>query len=153
MADPGCDRALKTGYRGSWAGLFALAFLLQGVALSVISYLPSISTYPFSLGWSEASWYFYGSLVFAARIYGERVPLSILHPTRYFLQSILFMVDGLPIWVHRLWQVLLWLGITAVTGILFVRRLRSGSRLLGAVVVMWFFYIFCKGRCTITFRS
>jgi hypothetical protein len=141
----GVAAALKAGYRGSWAGLFALAFLLQGVALTVIAYLPSISTYPFSLGWSEASRYYYGSLVFAERIYGERVPLSILHPTRYFLQSIPFVVDGLPIWVHRLWQVLLWLGMTAVTGILFVRRLRASSRLLAVLTVMWFFLYLLQG--------
>ncbi len=122
-----------------------MAFLLQGVALSVISYLPSISTYPFSLGWSEASRYYYGSLVFAERIYGERVPLSILHPTRYFLQSVPFLVDGLPIWVHRLWQVLLWLGMTAVTGILFVRRLRPASRFLAVLTVMWFFLYLLQG--------
>lgn len=141
----GAAAALKTGYRGSWAGLFALAFLVQGVALSVISYLPSISTYPFSLGWSEASRYYYGSLVFAARIYGERVPLSILHPTRYFLQSVPFVVEGLPIWVHRLWQVLLWLGMTAVTGILFIRRLRPASRFLAVLTVLWFFLYLLQG--------
>jgi hypothetical protein len=141
----GATAALKTGYRGNWAGLFALAFLLQGVALSVISYLPSISTYPFSQGWSEASRYYYGSLVFAERIYGERVPLSILHPTRYFLQSVPFLVDGLPIWVHRLWQVLLWLGMTAVTSILFVRRLRPASRFLAVLTVMWFFLYLLQG--------
>jgi hypothetical protein len=141
----GATVALKTGFRGSWAGLFALAFLLQGVVLSVISYLPSISTYAFSLGWSEASRYYYGSLVFAERIYGERVPLSILHPTRYFLQSVPFLVDGLPIWVHRLWQVLLWLVMTAVTGILFVRRLRPASRFLAVLTVMWFFLYLLQG--------
>ena len=66
-------------------------------------------------------------------------------PTRYFLQALPFVVDGLPIWMHRLWQVLLWLGITLVTGILFVRRLRPGSRFLGALVVMWFFLYLLQG--------
>jgi hypothetical protein len=141
----GASAALKAGYRRSWAQLFALAFLAQGVALSALSYFPSVSTYPFSLGWSEASRYYYGSLVFASRIYGERVPLSILHPTRYFLQSIPFLVDGLPIWAHRLWQVILWVGMTAVTAFLFVRRLRLGGRLLGMLVAMWFFLYLLQG--------
>jgi hypothetical protein len=141
----GATAVLKAGYRKTWEHLFALAFLVQGVSLAVISYIPAISNYPFSLGWSEASRYYYGSLIFAARLYGERAPLSILHPTRYFLQSIPFLVDGLPIWVHRLWQVLLWLGITSVTGILFVRRLRLGSRFLGLLVAMWFFLYLLQG--------
>jgi len=141
----GASAAFKAGYRRNWAGLFAFVFLLQGVALSVISYIPSVSTYPFSLGWSEASRYYYGSLIFAARLYGYSAPLSILHPTRYFLQSIPFLFDGIPIWAHRLWQVLLWLGITSVTGILFMRRLRLGSRFLGALVAMWFFLYLLQG--------
>ena len=141
----GAAAALKAGYRGSWTSLFALAFLAQGIALSILSYAPAVSTYPFSLGWSEASRYYYASLVFSARIYGERMPLSILHPTRYLLQAIPFLVDGLPIWAHRLWQVLLWLGITAVTGILFVRRLRPVSRFLGALIAMWFFLYLMQG--------
>jgi len=141
----GASAAFKAGYRGSWAKLFAFVFLVQGVALTFLSYFSSVSTYPFSLGWSEASRYYYGSLVFAARIYGQRVPLSILHPTRYFLQSLPFVVDGLPIWAHRFWQALLWLGITSVTGILFVRRLRLGSRFLGVLVAMWFFLYLLQG--------
>jgi hypothetical protein len=119
--------------------------LSQGVALAIISYSPAVSTYPFSLEWSEASRYYYGSLVFASRLYGRSLPLSVLHPTRYFLQSVPFLVDGSPIWVHRLWQVLLWVGMTAVTGFLFVRRLQPGSRLLGVLVAMWFFLYLLQG--------
>jgi hypothetical protein len=135
----GASAVLKVGYRWTWAQLFALVFLVQGVALAILSYIPAVSTYPFSLGWSEASRYYYGSLVFASRLYGRALPLSVLHPTRYFLQSVPFLVDGLPIWVHRLWQVLLWVGMTAVTGFLFARRLRPRSRLTGMLVAMWFF--------------
>jgi hypothetical protein len=54
-------------------------------------------------------------------------------------------VEGLPIWVHRSWQVLLWLGMTAVTGILFVRRLRPASRFLAVLTVMWFFLYLLQG--------
>jgi len=141
----GASAALKAGYRGTWEHLFALAFLAQGVGLSVLSYYPAVSNYPFSLGWSEASRYYYGSLIFAARLYGNSAPLSILHPTRYFLQSIPFLVDGLPIWVHRLWQVMLWLGMTTVTGFLFSRRLRPASRFLGVLIAMWFFLYLLQG--------
>jgi hypothetical protein len=141
----GASAVLKAGYRRTWEQLFALAFLTQGVALVILSYIPAVSTYPFSLGWSEASRYYYGSLVFAPRLYSRALPLSVLHPTRYFLQSVPFLVDGLPIWVHRLWQVLLWVGMTAITGFLFSRRLRLDSRLLGMLVAMWFFLYLLQG--------
>jgi hypothetical protein len=39
------------------------------------------------------------------------------------LQSIPFLIKGLPLWGARLWQALLWLGITAWTGWTLVRRL------------------------------
>jgi len=141
----GAATVLKIGYRRTWTQLFALAFLAQGVALAIISYIPAVSTYPFSLEWSETSRYYYGSLVFASRLYDRSLPLSVLHPTRYFLQSVPFLVGGLPIWVHRLWQVFLWVGMTAVTGFLFVRRLQPGSRLLGVLVAMWFFLYLLQG--------
>jgi hypothetical protein len=129
---------LKIGTRRPLVTLFALTLLVQGVFFAAADYLPQISTYPFSLGWSEASRYYYGSLIFARRIYGQFIPLSFLHPTRYFMQSLPFFVDGLPVWVHRLWQVILWLGGSALTGILLARRLKLASRFKSGLVAMWF---------------
>jgi hypothetical protein len=141
----GVAAALKAGFKYSWAQLFALVFLVQGVALAVISFIPAVSTYPFSLEWSESSRYYYGSLIFASRIYGQAEPLSILHPTRYFMQSVPYLVNGLPIWAHRLWQVLLWVCVTGITAYLFTRRLRIGSRMIAALAAMWFFLYLLQG--------
>lgn len=140
-----CGLAFKVAFGGSAAQMLALPILVQGVALKALSFVPDISTCPFSLGWSEASRYYYASLPFAQRLYGQGLPLSVLHPTRYFLQAIPFMIPGTPLLAHRLWQVLLWLGITAVTSHLLVKRLRIGRSMLAALIAMWFFLYLFQG--------
>jgi hypothetical protein len=137
--------ALKAAFGGPAAEMLALPILVQGVAFRVLSFVPDISTCPVSLGWSEASRYYYASLPFAQRLYGERLPLSILHPSRYFLQAIPFLIPGTPLWAHRLWQVLLWLGMTTITSVLLVWRLRLGRPLLAALLAMWFFLYLFQG--------
>jgi hypothetical protein len=113
------------------------------LAHKIFSFLPGISSYPFSLGWSESSRYYYASLFFSGKLYGARIPWSYLHPSRYLLQSIPFLVSGLPLWFHRLWQVLLWLGLTGLTSMLFIRRLSLHNRNLRWLGAAWaFFFIF-----------
>ena len=100
-----------------------------GVAFHAAGYLPDISTYPLSLGWSETSRYYNASLFFAERVYGQSVPLPVLHPSRYLMQSLPFLFGMLPLWVHRLWQVLLWLGVTLGFSATLVRRVGVQSNL------------------------
>ncbi|HJW89447.1 MAG TPA: hypothetical protein VJ436_02275 [Anaerolineales bacterium] len=112
----------------SWPVTLASAWILGGALYRAAAFIPEISTYPFSLGWSEASRYYYASLFFTERLYGESIPPSPLHPSRYLLQAIPFLVPGLPLWFHRLWQVLLWLGSSAAVIFGLARRvLPSGG--------------------------
>jgi len=119
-----------------WAALAASA-LITGVGLILLQYLPGISTYPFSLGWSEASRYYYGSLLFAKQIYGVSVPLSPLHPARYLLLAIPFAWGDLPLWVHRLWQVALWLGMSLIVSIALVKRVQIKGWFFRVLVMLW----------------
>lgn len=114
-----------------------VSILSQAAVYKVAAFLPGIISYPFSLGWSETSRYYYASLLFAERIYGTFVPLSVWHPTRYFLQSLPFLIPGLPLQVHRLWQVLLWLGMTGATSFLLARRLRIKDGWIRWSFVIW----------------
>jgi hypothetical protein len=67
----------------------------------------------------------------------------VWHGTRYFLQSIPFIIKGLPIWAHRMWQSMLWLGITGVTSWLLIRRLRLQEWTTALILGLWFFlYVF-----------
>ena len=108
-----------------------LAHLLVFYALlyRFSTFLPDISTHPFSLGWSEASRFYYASLFASERVYGVDIHPTVLHPSRYMLQSLPFLFGRMPIWVHRAWQVGLWSAAHLGTGWLLARRLVRSGRL------------------------
>lgn len=119
--------ALKAAFRTTWLGGFAAALILLGLAYEIHFRYSYVTDYPLSLGWSEGSRYYYASLWLSKLVYGETFPLSTLHPTRYLLQSFPFLFPSLGIFAHRLWQFLLWIGLTAgaslaLTGRVFVDR-------------------------------
>ena len=122
------------------------ASLLAGGAIYLAStYLPGISNYPLSLGWSEASRYYYASLFASERLYGIGVPPSVLHPSRYLLQAIPFLLPNSGIWLHRLWNVLLWLGLPLAAAGLLVKRLDLQDRALRGLVVLWVILFLFQG--------
>jgi hypothetical protein len=129
----------------SLAVCFAFALLLDGIAFQTYVAFRPLTDYPFSVGWSEASRFYYGSLVFSKSVYGVSLPLSIWHGTRYLLLSIPFLFNGLPLWADRLWQIILWLGITGLTSWLFVRRIRPPDRITGVIFGSWFFLYLFQG--------
>ena len=134
---------MKLTTRLSWQTSFAFAVLLDGViAQTYVGFIP-VTDDPFSAGWSEASRFYYASLPFSRSVYGVTLPLSVWHGTRYFLQSIPFVIHGLPIWFHRLWQVFLWLSITGVSGWLLIHRLKLQKWTTALILGVWYFlYIF-----------
>ena len=93
--------ALKIAFRTSWQAGFASALVLLGVAYEILVRFNAVTAYPLSMGWSEGSRYYYASLYFSKWIYGESFPLSTLHPTRYLLQSLPFLVPSLGLPFHR----------------------------------------------------
>jgi hypothetical protein len=131
--------------RLSWPVAFAFAVMLDGMVAQLYAAFQPVTDYPFSAGWSEASRFYYASLPFSPSIYGVQLPLSVWHGTRYFLQSIPYIIGGLPLWAHRLWQVILWLGITSLTSWLLVRRLRIKEWTIALVLSAWFFLYLFQG--------
>ena len=105
--------AMKAALHSSWQVGFISALILLGVVYEILLRFNAVTAYPLSMGWSEGSRYYYASLYFSRSLYGEAVSLSTLHPSRYLLQSIPFLIPGLDISAHRLWQFLLWIGLTA----------------------------------------
>ncbi len=137
--------AIKINTRISLPICLAACLLFDGILSQTYALSLAITDYPFSLGWSEASRFYYGSLLFSKSIYGVRLPLSIWHGTRYLLQSIPFIIKGLPLWADRLWQVILWIGITALTSWTFVRRLKIQDRTTSLILASWFFLYLFQG--------
>lgn len=134
-----------SGLNRSWQEIFITSLLITAVTYRIAIYLPDISTSPFSLGWSEASRYYYASLYFSQQIYGVQVPPTVLHPSRYLMQAIPFLIPDSPIWLHRLWQVLLWVGITLSCSLLLARRLAIGSPLRRWLFIIWSFLFLLIG--------
>ncbi|HWQ04872.1 MAG TPA: hypothetical protein VN452_05915 [Longilinea sp.] len=129
----------------NWRYAIAATVLIYAVLFRVALFVPQVSDYIFSLGWSEASRYYNASLFFANRIYGQFYPLPTLHPTRYLLQSIPFFLPGLPLWFHRLWQVLLWLGFNGAAAWLLARRFCPKDQGLRWLTAGWAFLVFFQG--------
>ncbi|UCF29241.1 MAG: hypothetical protein JSW42_06085 [Chloroflexota bacterium] len=133
-----------------WSGVnkwTALLVTLIGysVLYKLFNFLPGVNTYPFTLTWSEGTAYYFASLFFAERIYGIDVNLPLINPTRHMLMAVPFLVSGLPIWVHRLWEVFLWLLISGTTIFLFVRRLEIQANLIRWAYFGWFFLFMFQG--------
>jgi hypothetical protein len=132
-----------------WGTALLLNTLAYGVTYKLTSFIPDVSSYPFSLGWSEASRYYYASLWFSNQIYGITVPPSVLHPSRYLLQSLPFLIPHSSLFLHRLWQVLLWVGTASLTSWLLVRRLTYKGKKLPQVIslclLFWAFLFLFQG--------
>ena len=86
--------ALKVAFKSSWQVGFAVALVILGLAYEVFLRYGAVTSYPLSMGWSEGSRYYYASLYFSKSIYGQSFALSTLHPTRYLLQSIPFLIPS-----------------------------------------------------------
>jgi hypothetical protein len=119
--------------------------LIYGVVHRIGLFSADISAYPFSLGWSEASRYYYASLFFSKRIFGVSIPPSVLHPTRYILQSLPYLIPGTGLFTHRLWQVLLWIMIPTSVGIVLAWRLRLESTGMRLLFIAWVFLFLFQG--------
>jgi len=135
---------LKMMSRFKWYPLFAATILLQGLVYQIYGRLTIITDYPFSIGYSEAGRHYYASLFYAKSLYEMQLPYPFLHPSRYLIMSLPFLVDGLPLWFHRVWQSLLWIGLTAASAIMLIRRMRLKGW-MNLLVMAWAFLYFLQG--------
>jgi len=99
---------LLASWRKPWPQIAVVAALMIAVIHHLATYIPHVTSYPFALWWSETTRYYMASTFFDQRTYGQDLPLVFRDFTRYLIQAVPFIVPGLPIWVHRLWQVVLY---------------------------------------------
>jgi len=137
--------ALNAVAKFSIATSFIAMFLCQGVLFRIWGLLGVVTDFPFTLDYSETSRFYYASLPFSQSIYNLNLPLSTLHPSRYLLQGIAFLIPGLPLWAHRLWQALLWIVLTGGAAWLLARRLKLSSTYLTILIAAWGFIYFLQG--------
>ena len=131
--------------KGSPYFYFAGLLLLGGVLYRVGVFVPQVQANPFSLGWSEGSRYYGASAYFAQEIYGIKIPLSVLDPSRGILQAFPFLLRIQDILLHRFWLVFLWVGLTSWMAWLFARRFFSKLGLKQFWLFLFFFLFFFQG--------
>lgn len=129
---------LRLAVQTSWQAAFAGVLLVMAAVYEIYLHLGAVTVYPFSMGWSETSRFYYASLPFSNSLYDQSLPLSFLHPTRYFLQSIPFLVPTLDLTFHRAWQAFLWIGLTLLAAWALGRRVGRGQWLVAALTA-WVF--------------
>ena len=89
-----------------WMTAFLVTALCQTLIQLFIVHIPQVTAYPFAMGWSETSRFYFPSLYLSERVYGQEYPWPILHPTLHLLLAPPYWFDA-PLWFHRLWQVAL----------------------------------------------
>lgn len=122
---------------------FAKCLLVFGVLYRVAAFVPEIQSGPFALGWSEGSRFYNASLFASESLYSTKLPLPVLHPSRYLMQALPFFVGIRSILFHRIWQVALWLGMTLWGSWLLAKRFTPSAKVslawLTALIFLFFF--------------
>lgn len=137
---------LLAAWRGrSWMGSLPYAALFLAVIYSAATFFQQVNTYPLTLGWSEISRYYQASFFFSEQVYGQSLAWPITHPSRYLLQSLPFMLGELPLWAHRLWQALLWVGMTALAASVLTKRLGVKDKWFAAAFSGWIYLYLMQG--------
>jgi hypothetical protein len=115
-----------------------------GLSLGVLSFTSFLAfsslliiNYPFSLSWSEGNRFYDYSLVFGQSLYNYKghIVNPYVAPGRYGLWGILFLWQGLPIGVHRLWDLILQTVPVLIFATLLTRKLTPPTLRYG--VLLW----------------
>lgn len=121
-----------------WPAALGLVLLLQAAVHLTAAYLTGITDYPFALGWSETSRFYYPSLFLSEHIYGRRLPWPILHPTLHLVLVPPYWFDS-PLWVHRAWQIILRFILAGGLAPALLSRLKVDSSPLRFAAGVWIF--------------
>lgn len=121
-------------------------FLNFGVLIFVSAltqFLLQVVDYPFSLTWSEGNRLYDYSLIFGQQLYNYagNIINPYNSPGRYVLWGILFLWKGLPIWVHRLWNIVLLTVPPLLFGYLITRKLKPISLRYGMLLWITLFFV------------
>ncbi|MEW6083538.1 MAG: hypothetical protein AB1607_02985 [Chloroflexota bacterium] len=128
----------------SWAIALIAFMLCQSVLQLLLINIPSVTAYPFAMGWSETSRYYYPSLFLSQKIYGEQFALPILHPTLHALLAPPYLFDA-PLWFHRFWQMFLRLALVGLIVPALMSRLSIQDRGTKIFTGMWMFLFLLMG--------
>lgn len=128
----------------SWFVALLAIVLCQSTLHLLLVYWPRVTEYPFAMGWSETSRFYFPSLFLSEKVYGREYPWPILHPTLHLLLAPPYLFDA-PLWFHRFWQVAIrYLLVGAVVPVL-LARLSIPGRATRWLVGLWMFLFLFMG--------
>jgi hypothetical protein len=133
--------ALLLHYTARWSLLesWLLVMTVISAVWVVLPFVPLQLNYPLSLGWSESSWFYYASYFKSQQLYGTSMPWPFLDVGRPMLLSIILLIPQTPLWLMRIWQLILWIGAAALVAWLLCRRLHLSLTPLGWSFSIWTF--------------
>jgi hypothetical protein len=125
----GSARLVSPEALGLSLGILAFTSFLALSSLYLINY-------PFSLSWSEGNRFYDYSLVFGQTLYNYKghIVSPYISPGRYGLWGILFLWQGLPIGVHRLWNLILQTVPVVIFAALLTRKLTPAALRYGVLI-------------------
>jgi len=125
-----------------WLSALIGVVLFQSVLHLLLVYMPRLTSYPFAMGWSETSRFYYPSLFLAEHVYGKEYPWPILHPTLHLLLAPPYLLDA-PLWFHRFWQVAIrYILVGAIVPALMMRLNIRGAAVRWLVALWMFLFLF-----------
>lgn len=104
----------------------------------ILSYFPASLNFPFSLDWSEISWYYYASFFSSKTLYGVPITWPFLDIGKPLLLSAVYLLPNSPLWLMRIWQFILWIGIPMLVAFVFHRRIKPSPE-VSVFVLLWIF--------------
>lgn len=106
-------------YNLTWLLRLAGMIMVTGVIFTTADWLNDVTSYPFSLNWSEGNRMWDYSMLFGSARYinpsGKPI-FTFIEKGRQFLWAIPFLIPGLNIFAFRLWNALVWILPPAILG-------------------------------------
>jgi len=127
-----------------WLASLITVILSQAALHLLLSYWSQVTSYPFAMGWSETSRYYFPSLFLSQTVYGQKFPLPILHPTLHLLLVPPYLF-GAPLWFHRFWQVALRYILIAAIVPAMLKRVSIPEKGVRWLVALWIFLFLFMG--------
>ncbi len=119
-----------------WFTALLVVTLCQSIFHLFIVNLSQITDYPFAMGWSETSRYYYPSLFLSKEVYGQQFSWPVLHPTLHILLAPPYLFHA-PLWVHRLWQVAIRFVLLGAIVPVLMKRLSIQEKAVGWLIASW----------------
>jgi len=127
-----------------WLTTLLSVVICQSVFHLLLVYWTRVTDYPFAMGWSETSRFYYPSLFLSEAVYGHEYAWPILHPTLHLLLAPPYLFDA-PLWVLRFWQVAIrYILVGAIVPVL-LRRLSIQNFSTRWIVGLWMFLFLFMG--------